>query len=323
MLIPLIERTPKQLLGGLVQQSVVVTNEPPVAGFTAVVTGRSVAFTDTSTDDGTIVAWDWDFGDGTAHGTTQNPTHFYSGADGDKTVTLVVTDDKGLSSVAFQDDVTIAALTPVVSLLTAGTLTATQSAFPTASVTTTSKPTFLFFSTVKSPGPPIAPTGVASTGKTWTLVSHTGATGMNPTGTPLRLLTVWMGVGAGGTGVITVTHSDTPGGAIWHVMEVTNSRGDTTPRQAVSQYLASGTTMTNTLAALDNAKNVHLACTMTRSASHAAIDHDADFAELADTDVAGLTNTVETQWALNQTACTPVWAGTDSAVMISLEIEAG
>jgi surface protein len=58
----------------------------PLAGFP----GLSVPFTDAST--GTPTAWDWDWGDGTTHGTTQNPTHVYAGF-GTYPVTLTVTKD--------------------------------------------------------------------------------------------------------------------------------------------------------------------------------------------------------------------------------------
>ncbi|HEX8297996.1 MAG TPA: PKD domain-containing protein, partial [Rubricoccaceae bacterium] len=41
-------------------------NRPPVAAFTSVTNRLTVAFTDASTDpDGTVVSWEWDFGDGT------------------------------------------------------------------------------------------------------------------------------------------------------------------------------------------------------------------------------------------------------------------
>jgi PKD repeat protein len=49
-----------------------------------------------STDDGTIVEYQWDFGDGTALGMGVTPTHTY-GAAGTYTVTLTVTDDGGLT----------------------------------------------------------------------------------------------------------------------------------------------------------------------------------------------------------------------------------
>lgn len=47
----------------------------------------TVQFTDKST--GPVTKWDWDFGDGSPHGTSQNPSHVYRNA-GDFTVTLTV-----------------------------------------------------------------------------------------------------------------------------------------------------------------------------------------------------------------------------------------
>ena len=69
-------------------------NRPPESSFDFVTTGLSVVFTDTSNDpDGTIVSWDWDFGDG-ATSTEQHPTHVFSAAD-TYHVRLTVTDDDG------------------------------------------------------------------------------------------------------------------------------------------------------------------------------------------------------------------------------------
>ncbi len=69
-------------------------NIPPVADFTYVVDGLTVTFTDQSYDpDGTVVSWDWDFGDG-GTSTLQNPVHTYT-ADGTYNVTLTVTDNEG------------------------------------------------------------------------------------------------------------------------------------------------------------------------------------------------------------------------------------
>ena len=70
--------------------------QPPIADFTYATDGLTVTFTDTSTDpDGTIVGWDWDFGDENTS-TLQNPTHTYA-AGGTYTVTLTVTDNDGLT----------------------------------------------------------------------------------------------------------------------------------------------------------------------------------------------------------------------------------
>ena len=76
-------------------------NEDPVASFTFTVTDLTANFTDTSTDDGSITAWSWDFGDGNSLD-AQNPTHVYA-ADGTYAVSLIVTDDVGATDTTSQD----------------------------------------------------------------------------------------------------------------------------------------------------------------------------------------------------------------------------
>lgn len=72
----------------------VVVNNPGAltALFRFSVSGLVVTFTDESTPgpSGPITAWDWNWGDSTTHGTTQNPTHTYA-SPGTYTVTLTVT----------------------------------------------------------------------------------------------------------------------------------------------------------------------------------------------------------------------------------------
>jgi hypothetical protein len=73
---------------------------PPVPLFSVSTNGLTATFTDQSSDGragGSIAAWDWDFGDGSAHGITQHPVKLYAGA-GVKQVTLTVTDDDGLQA---------------------------------------------------------------------------------------------------------------------------------------------------------------------------------------------------------------------------------
>ena len=68
----------------------------PVATFTSLQTPGtlSVAFTDTSSN--TPTSWSWNFGDGSALSTAQNPSHPY-GTPGDYTVTLTATNASGPS----------------------------------------------------------------------------------------------------------------------------------------------------------------------------------------------------------------------------------
>lgn len=67
--------------------------------YTVGVSGRTVfTFTDASTGgkqgaSGSEYTWNWNYGDGTAAGTTKNPTHTYAvGAEGSKNITLGITD---------------------------------------------------------------------------------------------------------------------------------------------------------------------------------------------------------------------------------------
>jgi PKD repeat protein len=74
---------------------VAVSNSTPVAGIAPV----AVAFSSAGTydPDGSIAAYDWDFGDGSVGSTAANPTHSYS-TPGTYYASLVVTDNGGLSS---------------------------------------------------------------------------------------------------------------------------------------------------------------------------------------------------------------------------------
>ncbi|MBO6792298.1 MAG: S8 family serine peptidase [Balneolaceae bacterium] len=91
--------------------SIIITpiNDAPTAEFSANVDGSTVTFADMSSDAidmqaGGIVAWEWNFGDGTSS-TDQNPTYDY-GTTGDFTVTLTVTDNGGLTD-TFEENVNI------------------------------------------------------------------------------------------------------------------------------------------------------------------------------------------------------------------------
>jgi PKD repeat protein len=89
-----------------VTKQVTVTAPPvsggPTAGFIVSCTSLDCAFTDQSSDvaPGSVVSWDWDFGDGSAHSAAQNPpVHSYV-ATGLATYTakLTVTDNDGFTS---------------------------------------------------------------------------------------------------------------------------------------------------------------------------------------------------------------------------------
>ena len=82
-------------------------NSPPTAGFSYGCTDVTCLFTDTSTDsDGSLAAWWWDFGDGSATN-APNPTHVFASG-GVYLVSLTVTDDGGLTDVV-QQSITVTA----------------------------------------------------------------------------------------------------------------------------------------------------------------------------------------------------------------------
>ena len=99
---------------------VTVADLPPTAAFSyapsSPTTADTVAFADSSSDaDGTIVAWSWDFGDGTTS-TQRNPTHQY-GDDGTYLVTLVVTDNDGAPSAPYSASITVADVAPTAAFI--------------------------------------------------------------------------------------------------------------------------------------------------------------------------------------------------------------
>jgi len=93
----------------------ILKNKPPVADFSfspqQPTDLDTITFADQSTDeDGEIVAWHWDFGDGTTSN-EQNPTHKYAD-NGTYIVKLTVTDDKGATETA-QKIIEVANVAPV------------------------------------------------------------------------------------------------------------------------------------------------------------------------------------------------------------------
>ena len=68
----------------------VKVGEAPVPDFTFNISGQSVGAFDNSSPIATT--WDWNWGDGSTHATTKNPSHAYS-TDGNYDITLIVTND--------------------------------------------------------------------------------------------------------------------------------------------------------------------------------------------------------------------------------------
>ncbi|WP_224124093.1 LamG-like jellyroll fold domain-containing protein [Nocardioides mangrovi] len=84
---------------GVGSASAAPANQPPTAAFSSTMSHLSGSFDSTGSGDvdGTIASYDWNFGDGSAHGSGPSPTHAYAAA-GPYTVTLTVTDDDGATT---------------------------------------------------------------------------------------------------------------------------------------------------------------------------------------------------------------------------------
>lgn len=99
-------------------------NRPPVAAFSSTMNRLNGSFdaSASSDPDGTIASYDWDFGDGSAHGSGRTATHAYA-TEGTYTVKLTVTDDQGAATSTSQ---TVTATAP--------TTTTTTTVVPAGSV---------------------------------------------------------------------------------------------------------------------------------------------------------------------------------------------
>jgi PKD repeat protein len=87
-------------------------NVNPHAAFSSTTSGRVAHLDGTGSNDtdGSVASFDWDFGDGSPHGTGSAPDHTYA-ADGTYTVVLKVTDDRGGID-TISHDVTVANAKP-------------------------------------------------------------------------------------------------------------------------------------------------------------------------------------------------------------------
>lgn len=83
--------------GNVYNESIVVTEDLPVASFTTVSGGSIYIFTNTSTN---ATSYSWDFGDGNTS-TATNPTHTYASTSSTYTVTLIATNACGTHTETF------------------------------------------------------------------------------------------------------------------------------------------------------------------------------------------------------------------------------
>ncbi len=100
-------------------------NAPPSVSFTQSCSGLACTFTDASTDaDGTIAAWNWNFGDGSSSA-ARNPLRVYAKA-GTYTVTLIADDNAGASGTSSTPVTVSGSAPPIVLTVTSRSDATTQ-----------------------------------------------------------------------------------------------------------------------------------------------------------------------------------------------------
>ena len=116
-------------------------NWPPIAMFEyeplTPTTVGVMTFTDLSEDtdrDGRIIAWAWEFGED-AVSSLRNPEYRFT-EQGDYTVRLTVTDDRGSKSIAYEEEITVGNATPIVGFVLRSLETMAEISQPHLGVTT-------------------------------------------------------------------------------------------------------------------------------------------------------------------------------------------
>ncbi len=165
-----------------------------------------------------------------------------------------------------------------------------------------------------------APSSVVGCGLTWELVSQVAI------GSGLRCVSRFRAMGsAPSTGALTMTFAGSMTSCLWNWKETGNadtagSNGSGAVVQTVTAVTGAGaTTISATLAALENAANHALAAVGLNVGT--GVTADAQFTELGDDSETTPDSTLECEYAANQTACDPTFAAASSMILLS-EIKA-
>jgi hypothetical protein len=297
-------------------------NEPPTADFSLDSHGLGITCTDLSTDpDGTIVSWAWDFGDGGTD-TAQNPNHTYA-ADGTYSVTLTATDSGGARSSKTRS-VTVAAVprTPItiIGKLADGSSTADGTTFVTAAITPTANDLVLIWVESNHNTAAEAPT-VTGAGLTWVQVDTLPAT--NPT----RRITLLRARGGSPImGALTITHATSHTSCCWAVaayrdIDPSGTNGSGAIQQIKKTVTAAALGASHTLAAFENAFNVH-AYGVATAANQSDVTPATGFTERSDVMVTLSNASLETADAVNALTANPTWGTSALSLLLSIEIKA-
>lgn len=230
----------------------------------------------------------------------------------------------GIGVVYFENPTVTFEAPPAPSAITCSSLTSGYSAVGATSIATASvspgsnRLIVAVFQSALAAGP-AAPT-VTGNGLTWvqiqTLQYHTSNA---------RRITFFRALGAAPTpGAITASYGATSQTAFsWSIVECANvdtsgTNGSGAVVQNATNTATGATSISNTLAALGAATSVHLGAVAL--AGNNATTPDPDFAELSDNGGNTGAQSLEVEWAANQTVMTPTF-GTNNAGAISIEVK--
>jgi hypothetical protein len=164
------------------------------------------------------------------------------------------------------------------------------------------------------------PSSVSGNGITYAAVPGTATQAFLSAG--LRRVSAFYGFHSSpSAGAITIDFATTHTGCVWGVVRFPGARRSVAPRQATAN-LASSTTVTGTLAALENAKNVHIYGLLRSIAEASAPPASGGWTEIADQTVATPGQQLEIAWARNDTTADPTWVTSGATGIVSIEIQA-
>jgi hypothetical protein len=196
---------------------------------------------------------------------------------------------------------------------TDGTSIATASISPVAG-----QPIYAAVASVRALGSVATPT-CTGCGLTWTQVAT-----ITNLSTTLRRVTIFEAIGTPSAGALTFDFGgQTQDAFVWAVIQVAETKSSGFTRQSKTAAANAITSLTATFdAALEHRNNLCLGFVLTNDNPVQAIDHDADFTELTDRTITTNAVRLGTQWARNQTSCTPTWASATQAALVIVEVKA-
>lgn len=271
----------------------------------------SVSLTDASVTNltGSTLTYDYDWGDGSSHATTQNPSHSYPSR-GTYQITQTITRSDGVTRRTWRTvEVTHTASTPAVTVLESSSSTTDGTSVVTGSITPVSgRDYYVAVSSNRSSGSANQPT-LSGCGMTWNAVNSQITGGYRVT------LFHALADGSSTAGALTASFGgQTQTSFLWHVVEVTglDPRAEFQQRKTASSNTNVTSASVALLAPLENASNVMLVAMVV--SNNTTITGDSDFTT-AQVGVSATVQKLAIAYARNQRQCDMTFASSAYAAV--------